>query len=367
MPNTSIKAVVFDLDGLMVESESIARWAWAEVLACHGHQLDDRIYAEVLGMRVADSAAFFVDRFGLDVTPAEALAERERLFLEAVPTRLRLRPGLLALLDELEARGLPLAIATSGHSEYVDLALETVGIEGRFRAIAAGDDVERGKPAPDLYLLAAHRLGAPPPQCLALEDTPTGATSASSAGMICVAVPNQWTVTQPFPGAYRVFATLDEVREVLDELLAVSPRSPETPPGTHYYEAAGGVVFDEDRVLLLRRPSQGEVRLPKGHIDEGESASQAAVRETAEESGYTALTVRADLGSQLVEFDDGEKHVFRSERYFLLQLTGHAAEPEFPPEEEFVPIWVGWDEALSALSFEAEREWIHRALALRRA
>ena len=219
LPSSHISAVVFDLDGLVIDSEPIAQWAWGEVLASHGHELDDRTYTEVLGTRVVDCAALLVRRFDLPVSPEEALAEREKLFLDAIPRQVQVLPGLHTLLDELETRGLPLGIATSGHRRYVDLALETVGLKGRFRAIAAGDDVERGKPAPDLYLLAAHRLGEAPPECLALEDTPIGAASASSAGMICVAVPNQWTVSRPFPGAYSVLGTLDEVREALDELL----------------------------------------------------------------------------------------------------------------------------------------------------
>jgi HAD superfamily hydrolase (TIGR01509 family) len=364
VPHSGIRAVVFDLDGLIVESESIAMWAWGEVLARYGHRLDDPTYTEVLGMRVPESAAFFVNRFGLDVTPADALSQREQLFMEAIPTRLRVRPGLPALLDELDARDLPRAIATSGHSAYVQLALETVGLEARFQAIAAGDGVERGKPAPDLYLLAAHRLGISPLQCLALDDTPTGVTSASSAGLVCVAVPNRWTASQAFPGAYALTATLDEVTESLDDLLAASTLPPKTSAGTRYYEAAGGVVFQEDRVLTLQRPSREEVRLPKGHIDEGESAAEAALRETAEESGYAALAIRADLGSQLVEFDDGKKHVLRSERYFLVELTGSAGEPSSPPEQQFVPTWLGWEDALAALTFEAEREWLWRARAL---
>lgn len=79
-------------------------------------------------------------------------------------------------------------------------------------------DVERGKPAPDIYLLAAERLGVSPARCLALEDAPLGVESAVAAGMVCVAVPTRWTASLDFPGAYRVFPSLHEVREALDEL-----------------------------------------------------------------------------------------------------------------------------------------------------
>ena len=126
------------------------------------------------------------------------------------------------------------------------------------------------------------------------------------------------------------------------------------------YTAAGGVVVHDGRVLVLRRPNRGEVRLPKGHVEPGESVQEAALRETCEESGY-AVVLKADLGAQVVEFDYEERHVVRSERYFLMALTDS---PEGSPsggEKQFDPAWLTWDEALAALTFDAEREWVRRA------
>lgn len=128
------------------------------------------------------------------------------------------------------------------------------------------------------------------------------------------------------------------------------------------YLAAGGVVVDEERVLVLRRPSRDEIRLPKGHVEPGESAREAALRETREESGYADLSVKADLGAQMVEFDHKERHVMRTERYFLMTLGSDDTEPfSREGEEQFDPVWLTWDEALAALTFEAEREWVRRA------
>lgn len=220
----SPRAVIFDLDGLMADSEPLAEWAWNRVLARYGHTLDAQTFREVLGMRVVDSAILICQRFPLPITAEEALVERDRLFLEAVPTCLRARPGLYPLLDELAARSLPLGIATSGHRRYVALALRTLGLEGRFRAVATGDEVEQGKPAPDIYLLAAERLDVPPACCLALEDAPLGVESARAAGMACVAVPNEWTASLDFPGACRVFSSLNEVRMWLTNFCPGRPR-----------------------------------------------------------------------------------------------------------------------------------------------
>jgi 8-oxo-dGTP pyrophosphatase MutT (NUDIX family) len=127
------------------------------------------------------------------------------------------------------------------------------------------------------------------------------------------------------------------------------------------YEAAGGVVAEGERVLILRRPSRDEVRLPKGHIEKDESAQETALREVAEESGYDDLETLADLGHQTVEFDYNGVRVVRDERYFLMRPQSHHRAERKKKELQFLPEWLGWDEALSALSFEAEREWVRRA------
>jgi ADP-ribose pyrophosphatase YjhB (NUDIX family) len=128
------------------------------------------------------------------------------------------------------------------------------------------------------------------------------------------------------------------------------------------YTAAGGIVVYDNRVLVLRRPGRGEVRLPKGHVEPGEGVLAAALRETSEDSGYVDLVVRADLGVQVVEFDHAGRHVVRTEHYFLMTLIDP---PGSPPdgEEQFEPMWLSWEEARHQLTFEAEREWVRRARA----
>jgi 8-oxo-dGTP pyrophosphatase MutT (NUDIX family) len=132
------------------------------------------------------------------------------------------------------------------------------------------------------------------------------------------------------------------------------------------YQAAGGVVvdgadIDGARVLVLLRPGRAEIRLPKGHIEKGEKARETALREVAEESGYTDLSIRADLGAQTVEFDYRDTHVIRDERYFLIDLHSPRQIVRNAHELQFTPNWMGWDEALSKLTFQAEREWVRRA------
>ena len=133
-----------------------------------------------------------------------------------------------------------------------------------------------------------------------------------------------------------------------------------TDPIVTRYTAAGGIVVRNGEVLVLYRPSHDEVRLPKGHIDPGESAEAAALRETEEESGYRDLLLAGDLGAQTVEFDHDGRHVIRSERYFLMRLARPDEQPA-TAEAQFKPRWLPWDEALTALTFAAEREWVRRA------
>jgi len=127
------------------------------------------------------------------------------------------------------------------------------------------------------------------------------------------------------------------------------------------YTAAGGVVVDGERVLVLHRPSRNEVRLPKGHVEAGESPQETALREVVEESGYSDLEIVDDLGHQVVKFVFQGAHVVRDERYWLMRLRSPRQLERQTTDLQFVPDWLSWDQALAALSFEPEREWVRRA------
>lgn len=129
------------------------------------------------------------------------------------------------------------------------------------------------------------------------------------------------------------------------------------------YAAAGGVVIDDERMLLLDRPLRREVRLPKGHIDPGETAAQAALRETTEESGYNDLEILDDLGSQVVRFTFQDNDFIRTEHYFLMRLASPRTTPRNPKDEaQFTPIWLPLAEAVRRLTFDAEQQVAQRAI-----
>jgi len=131
-----------------------------------------------------------------------------------------------------------------------------------------------------------------------------------------------------------------------------------------YYQAAGGVVIHAGKILLLDRPGRSEVRLPKGHVEDGESALEAALREVCEEAGYVHLVIVADLGTQQVEFTDSyrERRVTRDERYFLMRLRDEERVERDEKEKQFIPTWVPATDAAGRLTFEAEQEFVRRAL-----
>lgn len=129
------------------------------------------------------------------------------------------------------------------------------------------------------------------------------------------------------------------------------------------YISAGGVVIDGERMLVLDRPSRGEIRLPKGHIDAGESAEEAALRETIEESGYADLEIECDLGEQVVEFEYAGKLITRTEHYFLMRLRSDRTEPRtLKDEEQFRVLWLPLAQAVEELTFAAEQEMARRAI-----
>lgn len=129
------------------------------------------------------------------------------------------------------------------------------------------------------------------------------------------------------------------------------------------YQAAGGVVADGDQVLVLLRPSRDEIRLPKGHVETGESAAETALREVREESGYADLSIVADLGHQTVEFAYQGDHVIRDEQYYLMRLCSTEQVERKSKEHQFTPVWMDWERAAEGLTYAAEREWVRRARA----
>lgn len=212
----AIRAVVFDLDGLLVDSEPLQIAAWDAFLMEYGHRLSPSLLGDMFGLRVWDSAGLLIERLGLPLRVDAVVEARDRIFLDSLAGNLVPMPGARELVGDLARRGIPLGLATSGHRRYVDVVLREIGLEGVFDAEVTGGEVAHGKPAPDIYLAAARALDVPPRLALALEDAPHGVAAARAAGMRCLAIPN--AMTRDLPGFDKADAVLDSLAEVMSWL-----------------------------------------------------------------------------------------------------------------------------------------------------
>jgi HAD superfamily hydrolase (TIGR01509 family) len=228
-PKTPIfDAVIFDLDGLMLDTETIYSATSRRASGELDFTFDDAYYrANFVGRKLADSEALLVERFGAHFPLAAYRALSERYLREALAAGARPKPRLIELLDWLDARGIPKSVATS---TVRDLARLTLGpLAARFPLITTGDEVANGKPAADIFLLAASRLKKPAGCCVVLEDSSAGVRAAHTAGAIPIWVPDLQTPTPELRAlAWRVCESLREVLGVLKARLDGSGAQPAT-------------------------------------------------------------------------------------------------------------------------------------------
>lgn len=222
---TALQAVIFDMDGLMVDTEPLARQVWAQVLQEHGYQLTSDLHNRMVGRRTKESAHLVLETFPLPYTADELVAYKSALWEEIWTKGVPPMPGLSRLQEALALRDVPWGVATSSPRYYAEQLLDQLGYADTCQAIAAGDEVVHGKPAPDIYLLAARRLGIAPERCLTLEDSLPGGQAAKAAGMTLVAVPNGTATATDFDFADYVFQNLGEVADQLGALMSKGGRS----------------------------------------------------------------------------------------------------------------------------------------------
>lgn len=186
-----IKAVIFDMDGLMFDTEALAKEAWLQVGAKLGRPITEAHIARVRGSTPAASAAVFREIFGADFDYPKAKAMRNAIVEEVIDRQgVPIKRGLVGLLEQLDRHGLKAAVASSSPRRTVEKYLALAGVSRYFNCVVGAEDVTRSKPAPDAFLLAARRLQIPPEACLALEDSGNGLQGAHRAGMKVICIPD---------------------------------------------------------------------------------------------------------------------------------------------------------------------------------
>jgi HAD superfamily hydrolase (TIGR01509 family) len=212
-------AVVFDMDGLMVDTESIYQGAWRQAAQTFGYTLNEETLLATTGRRLEDCYKILQGAVD-DTFPMPAFLElwprlwHEQVSAHGVPQK----PGLMALLDLLESHHIPKAVATSTEYPEAIFTLQKAGIADRFHLVISGDQIVNGKPAPDIFLRAAEQLGVPPQHCLALEDSEAGVVAATTAGMVTIMVPEiKYPAPEVTQRAYRVLSSLHEAKQMIVE------------------------------------------------------------------------------------------------------------------------------------------------------
>jgi putative hydrolase of the HAD superfamily len=206
--HVSFRAVIFDFDGLVIDSETPIFAIWSEIYRDHGGELTMDQWRHALGTHNGfDPYAELARQTGVHLSREEWLPRVRDEHWRRCETE-PLRPGVADRLHEAQTLGLPAAVASSSSLAWVGPWLTRHGLRDLVRAVCTRDDVQRVKPAPDLFLLAAERLGVTPPECVVFEDTPNGLAAAHAAGMWAIAVPSPLTQTMEFPAPHLTLASL---------------------------------------------------------------------------------------------------------------------------------------------------------------
>lgn len=206
-----IKAVAFDMDGLMFDTEDVYWKAADRLLGRRGFPYTDELCADIMGRPPRYCFEKFIEVYHLPETWLELQAESEELFLEFLRDGYSAMPGLFGLLDKIEAESLPKAVCTSSARRILEAVLARDRLLPRFQFVLTAEEITHGKPSPEIYLTAAKKFGVSPSEMVVLEDSAAGCRAAKAAGAVCYAVRASHNKTADLSAATRVLNSLAEV------------------------------------------------------------------------------------------------------------------------------------------------------------
>jgi len=206
----TFRAVIFDLDGVLWDGEPLYHEAFNVILEPYGVRVSDDDYLQIIGTSVGAAWDWVRRRFELTASPDGVLRAYNEAVLRLLEQPFEPLPGARSLIDTLHRRGVPMGVATASLRPWADATLRGLGLQDAFGAVVSASEVRNAKPAPDLFLAAAARLGIPPERCLAVEDTAPGIAAAKAAGMFAVQLRAASTALPPLPDADLVLETLSD-------------------------------------------------------------------------------------------------------------------------------------------------------------
>jgi beta-phosphoglucomutase family hydrolase len=209
-----MKAVIFDMDGVLVDSEPLHFKAWQALVEQTGASYQESDHHEFRGRSGTYVATTVAKRYKIEKSVSEMLKETEHNLFLFLKEHAPIRPGVKEFLKYLKEHKIPCAVASSSTSTAISHVLDLLDLSGYFQSITCGQDVEHSKPAPDIFLLAAKRLNVQPADCLVIEDSENGVNGAKAAGMTCVAVPCLATMSHDLSKADYLINNLSEIFEL---------------------------------------------------------------------------------------------------------------------------------------------------------
>jgi beta-phosphoglucomutase family hydrolase len=224
-----MKGVIYDMDDLMINSSPVHVASWA-ALKKYGHSLDEvpkDIRSNFVGLRIVDTVKILIEHFKLKVSVEDFYRERQELFHRLVREKLEAMPGLRQSLEFFKRNDYKIALASSGTRDYIDFVLDKFKIREYYDAIVSGEDVNKGKPDPEPYLLACKKLGLSPRECVVLEDAANGVKAAKAAGCKCIGIDSPYTPLQDLSMADLELESLLEINK--KSIAKLNPNPQNTP------------------------------------------------------------------------------------------------------------------------------------------